>query len=302
MQNFKEKLIAAIKDLPEDVNQLYQFEQLDKFPLVLDILLSFQKETYKKDVLVELLQNKQTSFDFPFLVNKLIKSLEPLKEWFEENSIVFERGRLSDFIKEEAKRQEERIQQVAAETKALERSNSDLINQNKAHQQQITNIEIHEQKYQQLLQDETQLKARKEALLNIEKQVRDGGLIALEQEINAFNTKMQATEAEWKQRNQEKATAQEKFDTRLQAIQTLITKTGHLGKAQDLFAEIKAKCTTHNQKVQAEFLEKGKELAINIEFTEETSNQLFDASIENRIKEAKRIIASIENDLQQKIK
>ena len=84
--------------------------------------------------------------------------------------------------------------------------------------------------------------------------------------------------------------------------QKIIKQTEIIGNTEHLFAEFRVKCKKHNEKLLQQHLEESKLLGINLEFTADTSEELMDASMNNKIEKAKSLLKEVETALKAKIK
>ena len=142
---------------------------------------------------------------------------------------------------------------------------------------------------------------RKKELAELEKEVKEGKL----EELEADNLKKERELSKPENKRASLLTKRDELlkkqkDTELE-IQKIIDQTAQVGKTKTLFKELRDKCTKHNQKMLELQRSESENLSINLNFTEETSTGLMDSSMNEKIKQAKRLIEEVETALKEKI-
>lgn len=301
MKSTKEDIIKALKQFPEDKESFYIFNNIGLLPKPIELLLKYMREIYEPNQLRVYMEKKETAYEFPFLINKLIDAINPLSEWLDENRLNFAQGKLSDFTRELIDKRRKQIVNTENEILKIKHLCKELEEQIENIREKINALEKNEHRYNYLLQEADSLKKRKAELEDIKQQVEKGRLEQLEHDSKNLESQMSTIELEWKEKNRIKEDAQRRLDQRKNALQEIISGSAFIGDVNKLFDEIKEKCEKHNDRVLEEYGKSVKELEIRIDFNSRTSKGVLDTSMEEKLKKAKALIREVEQSIKARI-
>ena len=301
MQKLKDELSNKIGELPSKKEDYYDEANAESYPSIIETIGGGLNQVFDRDTLIELLQDDDKSFDFIIIVTELISAFKPFNDWFEINKDILDKTKLSSTIRERALKVGNNLEYLSKDLEVLKQNKDSLIGQINDLKKYVEEKETKELEYKNLRENEERMKRRRKELQELEQAVKEGKL----KELEADNVEKgkQLSEAENKltsllARRDELLKKQK--DTELDS-QKIIDQTVEVGKTDVLYKELREKSTAHNKILLELQRRESEDLSINLNFTEETSKGLMDSSMNEKIKQAKRLIEEVETALKQKI-
>lgn len=302
MQNLKNNLLNKIGKLPSQKEDYYDEANAEYYPSVVEAVGDGLNQIFDKDSLIELFQDEDKSFDFLVIVTELINSFKPFNDWLEENKDILDKPKLSVFVRAVEQKVKNNLKALSESLEVLEQKKDSLAEQISNLERYVEEKETKEGECKNLIASKEQMKIRKKELQELEKAVKEGKLDELK--ANNIEKGKQLSEVE-----NELAALLARKDKLLKQqkekesdSQKIIDQVREIGNSDALFEELEEKCAAHNEKMLKLQSRESEDLSINLNFTAETSEGLMDSSMNEKIKQAKRLLKEVENTLKQKIR
>lgn len=299
MKDLKKQLTSLLSDLPDAEASVFELDHVDLFPQLVNTVLAQKRKIYRPEVLAEL--REKDPYLYSAIFNSFSEGLEQLQAWLEENQDVLTDQYLNEFTRSLLNRQQTELQRIPQALAQLKTNIPPLRENNAQLKVEVQNLAIKEKEHQRLINEGDFLQKRKTTLMALEKEVKEGGLKALEEEVKILASDLANEEAEKDKIFQEKNEALDAKKACEISTKQLIRETSYLGKSQELLHQIKKMVNSHNDIIRKECQESLKDIQIQLDFDVDTSRNLMDREMENQIKKLKKQLNTIDTQLIEKI-
>lgn len=297
--NYLQHITEKANTLPNDKNELLSINGSEQFALYIREVFLLIQTIYTTDNLTTL-----SNLRFINVVMNLYDALAILTEWTKTNHDVLHTQRINAQAQQIIDEQNTELNKITETLKAVIGRIDEVQAINEQIIQEKNYLETKEKHYQNLKNNEQSLQKRKVELEALEKEIKDGKLEELAQEVQELEAKYQTEEKHKIELLKQKQEALERQNKQEEQTQIIVNQTLALGRGENLLKQIEKDCNEYNDSLQEKLKNEAEEVKLRIAFNKETSKNAIDsnASIGEDLKKIEDLLKKVEEGLTSKIK
>lgn len=297
----KHKLKQLIDKLPENSSDYFDLDAVEVLPNLIKQLFNFMNSAYSYQQL-DSIQRQDMEFEYLFFLLKLAQAFESQSQWFDQNESILSTEQINETSRVLYSKQQQRINDLSANTKELESKITDLKAQITTLNQLIDQENSSKQRYDQLIKEESALRNTKSSLDALKQRVEDGALIKLEKDIKELEQELEPArkkEQSLREKLQEVFNQQRNLEDQCNQH---IKETQRVVVNNDLLESITEQLEKQNMKSSELLGAAAEKLKIRLKFNQETAPDLISNALGRQYKQLEEEIIKLEAGIKATIK